>query len=461
LASALALARAGVAVTLVERDLVSRQPSVEAAFSSRREGIAHFQAPHAFLPRGVKVLRERAPDLYGSLLAVGAREVRPAAHLAEQSPEDGELVYLGVRRPVIEWVLREAVLREPAIQVVAARVVGVVCDGSAGDSRVCGVRTDRGEIRGAVTVDAMGRTSRVRRWLADGGIDVEEESTEVGVLSYSRYYRLRPGRALPSDAGPLGPRGDLGFGSFLCFHGDNGTFAIAFVVPTWDGDLKLLRQPAAHEELCRALPQLRDWVDPERVDAVTGVIPMGALRTTWYGYERAQVKGLVAVADSFCHTDPSFALGLSLALVHGFALADVVREHGAADTSEAYWQAVTPELRERFELARDVSALRLRRLRGEQVPIDPEHAYPLYSLIAPLACAPHDPEVLRAAYRRQGFLDRLAVLDGDAKLQERVAELFPPIAEQLARAPRLSREEAVEAITRAVGVREPSRLYSS
>ena len=72
--------------------------------------------------------------------------------------------------------------------------------------------------------------------------------------------------------------------------------------------------------------------------------------------------GFVAIADAFCHTDPSFALGLSLGLVHGFALADAL----ARDELSSFYEDTVPELRERFELARDVSEVRLARLRGEQ-----------------------------------------------------------------------------------------------
>jgi len=53
-----------------------------------------------------------------------------------------------------------------------------------------------------------------------------------------------------------------------------------------------------------------------------------------------------AVADAFCHTDPSFALGLSLGLVHGFALADAL----ARGDLSSFYEETVPELRERFEL---------------------------------------------------------------------------------------------------------------
>jgi hypothetical protein len=149
---------------------------------------------------------------------------------------------------------------------------------------------------------------------------------------------------------------------------------------------------------------------------------MGALQTTWRAYERRGPSGFVAVADAFCHTDPTFALGLSIGLVHAFALAD------AAGDADTFFAATTPELRERFELARDIAAARLARLRGEQV--TPSDGAKTFSAL--FAAATHDSELFRIAYRRQGFLDRLTPLDG-------LPEPPPPSA------PPLSRDELLGA----------------
>src|ERR1043165_6486081 len=83
LATALALARAGARVTLVERDPLERGTTAASAFSAPRDGIAHYHAPHAFLARGAKILRERAPDVFESLLEKGAFELPIAAKLQE------------------------------------------------------------------------------------------------------------------------------------------------------------------------------------------------------------------------------------------------------------------------------------------------------------------------------------------------------------------------------------------
>jgi len=240
----------------------------------------------------------------------------------------------------------------------------------------------------------MGRTSRARRRLADAGAEVPEESHEVGIVYYSRYYQLHPGLDFPPCAHPFGPRVEFGCGFAATFMGDNRTFAVALMVPAWDHELKALRDPQRHHAFCAILPELDEYVDPARSRPITDVSSMGALRTTWRAYEHLRPAGFVAVADAFCHTDPSFALGLSLGLVHGFALADDV---------DGFWDSTAPELRERFELARDVSEVRLARLRGDEVP--PSEAAATFAALN--AAAREDPDIFRIAFRRAGFLDRL------------------------------------------------------
>jgi len=103
LAAALAVARAGHRAVVVERDPVEADESPRDAFDVERRGIPHFFQPHAFLPRGRRVLREFAPDVLDALLAAGAEPQDLAVKLrGPQEPADDDLVYLWVRRPVVE-----------------------------------------------------------------------------------------------------------------------------------------------------------------------------------------------------------------------------------------------------------------------------------------------------------------------------------------------------------------------
>lgn len=127
-------------MVFVGGERVEEGVSAEAAFDLGREGIAHYMAPHAFLPRGAKVLRERAGDVYNLLLGTGAFELPITRYQADVRPEDADLILLCIRRPLIEWALRQAVLREPLVEVVAARVEGVEVTNGA----VVGLKTSSG-----------------------------------------------------------------------------------------------------------------------------------------------------------------------------------------------------------------------------------------------------------------------------------------------------------------------------
>jgi len=63
----------------------------------------------------------RFPDVYQSLLDAGAMEYDCARIVpGDRLPEDRELVALAVRRPLIEWALRQAVLGERNVEVFAS-----------------------------------------------------------------------------------------------------------------------------------------------------------------------------------------------------------------------------------------------------------------------------------------------------------------------------------------------------
>jgi len=77
---------------------------------------SHFHQPHAFIPRGRKLLRQAAPDVYAALLDAGASEVDVGRKvLGERRAEDDALVYLSARRPLTEWGLRRAVPTHPRV----------------------------------------------------------------------------------------------------------------------------------------------------------------------------------------------------------------------------------------------------------------------------------------------------------------------------------------------------------
>src|SRR5918999_1123693 len=300
LAAALAVARAGHEAVVLERDRVHPGGPHDGAFDVERRGIPHYFQPHAFLPRGRRLLSDWAPDVLETLLEVGADRQDLALKLrGPREPEDEELVYLWVRRPIIEWALRRAAAGEPAVEVRAgARVTGLVTNEN-GAPRATGVALDQGGfVRGDVVVDALGRYRCPPGWPRAAG-----EPTDSGAIYYCRYFELADG-VEHLDAPILNPRGDLGYMGFNTFRGDNRTFAVILLVPAADRELRVLRHDEAWRAACSAITPLDVMTSAEYARPITEVMPMGGLMNVDRTGDPL-VPGILAAGDAFCHTDPA------------------------------------------------------------------------------------------------------------------------------------------------------------
>ena len=440
LAAALAVARAGHGAVVLERDVVPAESTAGDVFDVERRGIPHYLQPHSFLPRGRRMLSDWAPDVLDALIDAGADPQDLSLKLTgPRRPGDEDLVYLWVRRPIVEWALRRAVAAEPAVEIRAGvRVTGLLTSGD-GPPRAVGVTLERGEPeRGDMVVDALGRYRCPPGWPRAAADPVDS-----GAVYYCRYFELADG-VEHLDAPILNPRGDLGYMGFNVFRGDNRTFAVILLVPAADHSLRVLRHDSVWRAACAAIEPLGLMTSADYGRPITGVMPMGGLMNTDRTGDPG-VVGVVAVGDAFCHTDPAFAYGLSFALAHARALADAAAEApDAGAVAERYRAAAGPEARERFELACATDHARSERWAGQPLDVGRrEGCYPLFAFAGALAAAPHDDLVLRRTIGRIGLLDRTVVFDEDDALHDRIESILarsstrpppgPPRDELLAR----------------------------
>jgi 2-polyprenyl-6-methoxyphenol hydroxylase-like FAD-dependent oxidoreductase len=457
LSAALALARAGHRVTLVERDELIVGEALDSV-DWPRAGIPHFLQAHAFTARGRRELRTQFPDVFRALLDAGADDIdlRPKLRGAHR-PEDEELAILGVRRPLIEWALRRAVLAERGVDVRSGvKVLGL--EGAPSEiPRVTGDQTSDGPIRADLVVDAMGRRSPVPGWIEGlGGRPMSEESSDCAVIYYTRYYRVREGASLPDGPWLPTPRADIGYGLFSSFPGDNGTFAGLIAIPPGDQDLKLLRHTAAFDAATALMPALHSWTNRDTSEPITEVLPMGSLQNTLRTFVdgRPPTLGLISIGDALCHTDPVFALGLSFGLVEAGVLSQALEAHGSdvEAVALAFDAVIREAMVERFRNATAVDELRLRAWSGE--PLDVGHrdggAYPLFAFAAGSAAALVDGDVFRTVIRRNYFLDPLSVLDDDVAMQERIERIFGELRATPRPRPGPAREDLIAAMRAAL-----------
>ena len=271
LAAALAVARAGHEAVVIERDPVEAEDAPGGAFDVDRGGIPHFLQPHAFLPRGRRILRELAPDVLDALLDAGAEPQDLALKLSgPREPADDDLVYLWARRPLVEWALRRAAVAEAGVELLAGVGVQRLLTSEDGE-RAVGVATDAGAVEADIVVDALGRYRAPAGWPRPAAMP--EDS---GAIYYCRYFELADG-AEHLEAPLLNPRGDLGYMGFNTFRGDNRTYAIILLAPAEDRELRVLRRDSAWTAACGAIRPLDVMTSPEHGRPITDVMPMGGL----------------------------------------------------------------------------------------------------------------------------------------------------------------------------------------
>ncbi|MET9496317.1 FAD-dependent oxidoreductase [Streptomyces sp. NPDC006552] len=345
-ATALALARRGVRVRLLERSGPPPDgPAAKAAQLWERPAMPQRGHSHVLNSLGVRVLRQEAPDLLASALEEGARlldltEAAPGA-AAGGGAADPELVTLAVRRSLLDLLLHRALAAQPGVVVEYGTTVrGLWLDPSG--SRVRGVWTGRGERMAARSVvDATGRGAASRAWLsAAGAPPAADLSDPVRLRCFTRFYRLTdPDGPLP---GPLN-RGNAAGAVWdhyaaVAHPADNGVFALSLGTLTGDTATRALSAPAAFTAAARLTPHLSAWTRPGVATPLTDVRVIAAPANTLRGTVRPgapQVAGVFPVGDAACVTDPLYGRGLSLALQHAFRLADLLAGHPAADAAQA------------------------------------------------------------------------------------------------------------------------------
>jgi 2-polyprenyl-6-methoxyphenol hydroxylase-like FAD-dependent oxidoreductase len=356
LATALALARAGNRVRLVERDDTPMPPDAEAAFDWNRTGAPQVRHPHVFLGLASTLLRDRFGDVYRALADLG---VEPAPigssegmALTEETmavlrADDG-LRTLPCRRTTFEWVMRRTVLAEPGIDLVLGRgVAGLEMEPARGPSAptasraadppaVTGVRLEDGTVLAAdLVVATTGRRGDVPAWLDAHGIAVAETVGDAGVVYFSRFYRSDRDEA-------FGFRGGFGAGLLAGVIGsDAGTYSITAVVDRNDRELRAhLTDSGRFDATMRLLPELADVAAADgvalgAVHCMTGLI--NRTRSFTDGSGSPLVRGLVAVGDAHTCTNPAYGRGQSLALQQAVLIADAVADHDdVLDAARAY-----------------------------------------------------------------------------------------------------------------------------
>ena len=310
--AAAATAGAGNRVVLLDRD-----PAPVGA--SMRAGVPQGAQPHVFLHRGLRAGEELLPGLRRDLDAVGGIHVDTGLlpWLGEHGwlPEEPSYEVVSLTRPLFEQVVRERVLALPGVDARwDVRVVGLA-RGAGG----CRVRVAGGpDIAALVVVDATGRSSRLRSWLAEMGVSTPDPVTVDARLGYATQL-LEGGpdpREFPGVVLQATPQSPVGGIALPVEHGRWLVTALGFDPqrPPRDADgfaafLAALPDPALSAILRSGLP-----VGEVAVHRQTGN------RRHQYARVPDWPEGLLAVGDALCCFDPIYGQGITVSACQALRL---------------------------------------------------------------------------------------------------------------------------------------------
>ncbi len=385
LGTAMALARPGREILVIDRD-PPPPASVETAFDTwERKGVTQLRHSHVFLGCLVTLIREKHPRLHDMLREAGAREIGfeeslplRLRDLYTPEEEDRDLAFLFSRRTTLEHVMRAYVETLGGVRFITSAVVRTLTlDRAQPTPMITGLVIEREggtpEVVAAdIVIDASGRTTIFIDWLRENGIIIEEEKSPAGILYFTRHYRLREGQEEP-PRDMIPGAGDLGYIKYGVFAADNRHFSITLAVPEIESELRLITlKPETFDTICRQIPGIARWIDPARAEPVTKVFGMGNLHNVWRHFVKdgePVAQNFFAVGDAALRTNPLYGRGCSSAVMHAHILGEVLEASPhARERALAFDKRTKRELRPFWDaiMKQDLGAIR--RAKNEQDP---------------------------------------------------------------------------------------------
>lgn len=311
------LARHLDSVTLVDRDVLPDRPE-------HRKGLPQARHVHVLWSGGARLVEDLLPGTMDRVLAAGARKVgfqedvvTLTAHgWQHRFPARQYAIMCG--RPLLDWVVRDQVLSSSRIEV-RQRTEAVSL---AGDStRVFGVEVHslqdgaREVLKADLVVDATGRGSSLRQWLAALGLPpVEVDIVDAGIAYSTREFVAPPGATAGFPAVNIAADHRMGQpGRFGVLFPQEGGRWMVTLSRTRGGAL-----PIRDEDF---LPCAQSLPDPLLAQLIGSAEPLTTVFVSHIGANRRLYPerlerwpdGLLVLGDSLAAFNPIHGQGMSAA----------------------------------------------------------------------------------------------------------------------------------------------------
>jgi 2-polyprenyl-6-methoxyphenol hydroxylase-like FAD-dependent oxidoreductase len=334
------LARHLDTVTVVERDVLPSAPG-------HRKGEPQARHVHILWSGGARIVEDLLPGTADRLVAAGARRIAFQSDLVTLTSHGWQHRFAPSQfammcgRPLLDFVVREQILATGRVGLrQGAEAVGLVGD----PGRVAGVRVrdlaDGTEetLDADLVVDASGRGSGLRRFLAELGLPrLEEDTVDAGITYATKVFRAPPGATAGFPAVNVAADHRTGRA---------GRFGVVYPQEDdrWMVTLSCTRGGQPPQADADFLPYARSLRDPLVADLIEHAEPLTEMFVSHIGANRRLYPerlprwpaGLVVLGDALAAFNPIYGHGMSAA---ARAVSTLDAHLTAGDTDTAPLQA--------------------------------------------------------------------------------------------------------------------------